>query len=114
MSQETPALSGRILEEQDEFGFTEFCSICAVEERQIFELVEQGIIETHSVTQWRFSGNDLRRARISLRLQRDLGVNPAGTALVLDLLERIELLERRVRTPGTFAGWPADTEPPRL
>jgi len=94
--QENPALSGPILEEQDEFSITEICSICAVEERQILELVEQGIIETHSVTQWHFSASDLRRARISLRLQRDLGVNPAGAALVLDLLERVESLERRV------------------
>lgn len=89
-------LSGQILEEQGEFSLTEFCGICAVEERQIVELVEEGIIETRSITQWRFSGNDLRRARISLRLQRDLGLNPAGTAVVLDLLEHIESLERRL------------------
>ena len=96
MAQESPALSGQILEEQNEFSITEVCSICSVEERQVVELVEQGIIERHSVTQWRFSADDLRRARISLRLQRDLGVNPAGAALVLDLLERIEALERRL------------------
>jgi chaperone modulatory protein CbpM len=98
MPQEFPVLTGQILEEQIEFSITEFCSICAVAERQIVELVEAGVISTTSVTQWRFSGADLRRARISLRLQRDLGVNPAGTALVLDLLERIESLERRLQT----------------
>jgi chaperone modulatory protein CbpM len=95
MPQETPAITGQILEEQSEFSITEFCTLCAVEERQVVELVEEGVISTTSVTQWRFSGDALRRARISLRLQRDLGVNPAGTALVLDLLERIDLLERR-------------------
>jgi chaperone modulatory protein CbpM len=97
MPRQSTVLSGHILEEQDEFSLTEFCSICAVEERQVVELVEGGVIETRSVTQWRFSGDDLRRARISLRLQRDLGVNPAGSALVLDLLGRIEALERRLR-----------------
>ena len=97
MAPESPELSGQILEEQAEFSITEVCSICAVEERQIVELVEQGVIEMRSVTQWRFSANDLRRARISLHLQRDLGVNPAGAALVLDLLERIESLESRLR-----------------
>ena len=94
MAPESPALSGQILEEQSEFSITEVCSICCVEERQVVELVEQGIIERRSVSQWRFSADDLRRARISLRLQRDLGVNPAGAALVLDLLERIEALQR--------------------
>ncbi|MEO8308852.1 MAG: chaperone modulator CbpM [Pseudomonadota bacterium] len=89
-------LSGPIVEEQ-EFSLTELCSICAVQETQVVELVEHGVIETHSVTQWRFNGDALRRARISLRLQRDLGVNPAGSALVLDLLGRIEALERRLR-----------------
>jgi chaperone modulatory protein CbpM len=103
MPQETPALTGHILEEQVEFSISEVCSICAVEERQIVELVEEGVISTTSVTQWRFSGADLRRARISLRLQRDLGVNPAGTALVLDLLERIDMLERRDQVPGKTA-----------
>jgi len=70
--QESSELSGQILEEQTEFSITEVCSICAVEERQIVQLVQEGIIETHSITQWRFSGNDLRRARIALRLQRGL------------------------------------------
>jgi len=96
MPKESPALTGQILEEQVDFSITEVCSICGVEERRIVELVEQGVIETHSVTHWRFSAVDLRRARISLRLQRDLGVNPAGTALVLDLLEKIEALEGRL------------------
>ncbi len=95
MSQPSSVLSGQILEEQGEFTLTEFCSICAVEERQIIELVEEGVIET-SLTQWRFSGDALRRARISLRLQRDLRVNPAGTAVVLDLLEQIAELQRRL------------------
>jgi chaperone modulatory protein CbpM len=97
MPHESPVLSGQILEEQSEFSITEFCSICAVEERQIVELVEEGVITTTSVTQWRFNGDALRRARISLRLQRDLRVNAAGTAVVLDLLEHIESLERRLR-----------------
>jgi chaperone modulatory protein CbpM len=97
MPPENPALAGQILEEQSEFSITEFCSICAVDERRIVELVEEGVISTTSVTQWRFSGDALRRARISLRLQRDLGVNAAGTAVVLDLLEHIESLERRLR-----------------
>ncbi len=95
-SPQPPELSGHILEEQDEFTLTEFCTVCAVEERQIVELVEEGVIATTSVTQWRFSGNALRRARISLRLQRDLRVNVAGTAVVLDLLEHIAALERRL------------------
>ncbi|MEO6102838.1 MAG: chaperone modulator CbpM [Pseudoxanthomonas sp.] len=94
---QSPALTGHILEDQAEFTLEEFCIVCAVEEHHVVEMLEHGIIETRSVKEWRFGGNSMRRARISLRLQRDLGVNPAGTALVLDLLEQIDSLERRLR-----------------
>jgi chaperone modulatory protein CbpM len=39
----------------------------------------------------------LRRARLALRLQRDLDLNGAGAALVIVLLERIEDLEAQLR-----------------
>ena len=91
-------LTGHVVEEEFEFTLEELSGICAVEQRQIVELVDVGLIETRSRTQWRFGGQDLRRARLALRLQRDLGVNAAGTALAIELLERIEVLERRVET----------------
>jgi chaperone modulatory protein CbpM len=47
--------------------------------------------------EWRFSGAQLRRARIALRLERDLGVNAAGVALALELLEELEQLRRAQR-----------------
>jgi len=47
--------------------------------------------------QWRFSGASVYRARTIQRLQRDLGVNIAGAALALALLEEIDTLQR---------GWP--------
>jgi len=94
--QDSPVLTGLIVEEQSEFTLEEISGICAVEQHRIVALVEEGVLETRSVTEWRFGGDVLRRARIALRLQRDLGVNPAGVALALELLERIESLERRL------------------
>ena len=38
---------------------------------------------------WRFPGTSVTHVRIVVRLQRDLGINLAGAALVLDLLERL-------------------------
>jgi chaperone modulatory protein CbpM len=46
---------------------------------------------------WRFSAGSLRRTRMTLYLQRDLGVNLAGAALALDLLERIDAPDARLR-----------------
>ena len=48
-------------------------------------------------TEWRFHGTEVRRARIALRLERDLGINVAGVALVLELLEELEQLRRERR-----------------
>jgi chaperone modulatory protein CbpM len=74
-----------------------------VEERHIVELVEEGVLSVIEIdtTEWRFSGAALRRARIALRLERDLGINAPGVALVLELLEELEQLrrERRIGQP---------------
>ena len=94
--QDSSVFTGYIVEEHSDLSLDELCGICAVERQRIVELVDEGILETRSVTEWRFSGDVLRRTRIALRLQRDLGVNTAGTALVLELLGRIEWLERRL------------------
>jgi chaperone modulatory protein CbpM len=49
---------------------------------------------------WRFSGESMVRARSALRLQRDLGINMAGIALVLDLMEEFESLRAHMKTLG--------------
>ncbi|MET0280316.1 MAG: chaperone modulator CbpM [Steroidobacteraceae bacterium] len=92
-AQEIIVLTGRIVEDDAELGLDELCAICAVERQWVMELVEHGVIESRT-TQLRFSSNALGRVRIALRLQRDLGVNPAGAALALELMARIEELER--------------------
>ncbi|MFO1502868.1 MAG: chaperone modulator CbpM [Steroidobacteraceae bacterium] len=95
-SAEHPALTGTLLEERDDFTLDELTQFCAVERSRIVELVDEGVLEVGTTTEWRFNGATLHRARVALRLQRDLGLNAPGTALVLDLLERIDALERRI------------------
>ncbi|MBT8072067.1 MAG: hypothetical protein HKP21_08375 [Xanthomonadales bacterium] len=59
-------------------------------------LVDEGILDPigDNVERWRFSVGSLRRVKTAVHLQRDLGVNLAGAALALDLLDRIAELER--------------------
>ena len=89
-----------LIDEQTTFTLVELCRSCAVEAELIEALVEQGILEPsgRSGRHWCFPSSSLRRTRITLHLQRDLGVNIAGAALALDLLERIEELDARLRT----------------
>ena len=98
-------LSGDILDEGTEVSIADLCRMFAVEERHIIELVEEGVLGTRGEvsvieidkTEWRFHGTEVRRARIALRLERDLGINVAGVALVLELLEELEELRRERR-----------------
>lgn len=87
---------GQILEEETPLSLEELCRACAAEREVIVELVEEGVLEVDAGG-LHFTGRSLRRARMALRLQRDLGVNVAGVALVIELLERIEVLERGQR-----------------
>lgn len=75
----------------------ELCRFCVVEEAWIIELVEHGALSPvgHSKSNWKFVGLNISRAKKACRLHRDLGVNAAGVALVLDLLEERDALLRR-------------------
>jgi chaperone modulatory protein CbpM len=88
-----------LIDEQKTFTLGELCRYCAVEAELIDALVEHGILEPadRRGPHWCFPSSSLRRTRITLHLQRDLGVNLAGAALALDLLERIEELDARLR-----------------
>jgi chaperone modulatory protein CbpM len=96
---DAPALSVELIDEQTTFTLAELCRCFAVEAELIEDLVEQGILEPagRRGRHWCFPASSLRRTRITLHLQRDLGVNLAGAALVLDLLERVEELDARLR-----------------
>jgi len=93
------AQSVQILEESEEITLAELSRTCRVHAEWVVELVQEGIVEPLPAqgTQWRFSAASIVRVQKARRLQRDLGVNLSGTALVLDLLDRIEALEARLR-----------------
>ncbi|MDE2305085.1 MAG: MerR family transcriptional regulator [Gammaproteobacteria bacterium] len=94
---EVEVLTGAIVECGSPLTLEELCRLCAVDSQRIVALAEEGILPgaTGPAQHWRFGGAALRRARVALRLQRDLEVNLAGVALVLDLLDEIEELRRR-------------------
>jgi chaperone modulatory protein CbpM len=92
------ALAGTIFDESVVLTLEELSRMCAVPEQHIVEFVDEGVLEALEVhREWRFTGAALRRARIALRLERDLEVNLAGIALALDLMEELEQLRRELR-----------------
>lgn len=92
-------LTGILLDDTTLVTMTELCHSCDVTNDAIVEMVEYGILEPSGdgPPHWCFQASSLRRVTTAKRLQRDLGVNLAGAALALDLLERIERLEAKLR-----------------
>ena len=95
-------MTGILLDEQAGLTLAEVSRACAVHAERIVELVEEGVLspigpEPH---RWRFTGTHMRRARVAVRLQGDLGINLAGAALALQLLDEIEDLRARLRAMG--------------
>jgi chaperone modulatory protein CbpM len=88
-----------ILEDQTELSLDDLCRACAAQAGRIVELVDEGLLAPAGTApgEWRFTGVHLHRARVALRLESDLGVNLAGAALALELLDELGALRERVQ-----------------
>ena len=63
----------------------------------VVRLVELGLVDPEvSEPEWLFEDTVVPRVWKIIRLHRDLGINWAGIGVVLDLLDRIEGLEREI------------------
>lgn len=92
-------LTGDVLEENEEMTLAELCRVCKVSAEQVFELVDEGIVEPRGEDPviWHFHGANVQRVRCAVRLQHDLGVNIAGAALALELLEELKIMREKLR-----------------
>jgi chaperone modulatory protein CbpM len=98
-SPEDQALTGAIFDESVLLTVQDLSRICSVDERHIVEFVEEGVLNVVEIntTEWHFTGAALRRARLALRLERDLELNLPGVALALELMEELEHLRRELQ-----------------
>ncbi len=96
-----PVHTGTVIED-DSLTLEQLCNACGVHTDWVISLVEESIIEPQGgeIQVWRFSGGSLVRVRSALRLHRDLGVNLAGIALALDLMEELENLRTQLKIMG--------------
>jgi chaperone modulatory protein CbpM len=79
------------------FSVTELAVRCGVDVELIEQLESLGVISTERGPERVYACEVTLRVGRFVRLQRDLGVNHEGAAVILDLLDRIELLEQRLR-----------------
>ena len=92
-------ITGFILEEQTGLSLADLCRACAAQADRIIELVNEGVLAPvgDAPDYWRFTGVHLHRARVALRLESDLGVNLAGAALALELMDELQTLRARLQ-----------------
>jgi chaperone modulatory protein CbpM len=92
-------LPGTLFDESTTLSIKDLSRMCAVDERHIVEFVEEGVLNVVNVrSEWHFTGDALRRARLAVRLERDLELNLPGVALAVELLEELAQLRRELRT----------------
>lgn len=94
-----PRLTALILEDQTELTLQDLCHACAARADLVIELVHEGVLTPSgsAPAQWRFTGIHMQRATVALRLQRDLGVNLAGAALALELMDEMDALRAQLQ-----------------
>ena len=99
MPDKQPQVTVEVLDEETEVTLADLTRSCRVHAEWVMELVQEGVIapRQRSGPQWRFASTTVVRVQKAHRLQRDLGLNTPGIALALDLLDRIETLEARLR-----------------
>lgn len=81
------------------FSMATLCQASGASDDMVRALVGEGLLQPSGVQpqEWSFDGEALRRTRRAMRLARDLELNLAGVALVMDLLGEIERLKASLR-----------------
>lgn len=93
-----PSFEGDLVTKAADLTLSDLCESCDLSEEIVTAYVAEGIIEAQGghKASWRFSRVELIEVRRASRLERDLGVNTAGAALALDLMNQIKELKERL------------------
>jgi len=88
---------GKFIEDEQDITLMQLSRSCNIPSKVIIDMVEEGILDPkgNTVGSWRFAFSTLHKIEKIKRLQRDLRINLAGIALVVELLEKIEMLESK-------------------
>jgi chaperone modulatory protein CbpM len=97
MAERSEAVTAEILDETHEVTLVEVSRFCLVREERVIAMVEEGILQPtgEDPAHWRFPAASMLRARKALKLAHEFEIELPAVALVLDLLDEIEMLRRR-------------------
>lgn len=85
-----------IIDDNNLLTLEEICRAIHVDNDLMIQLIEYHIIQPKGSSQkeWAFDHLALRRAKLARNFYYDLEVNLAGIGLLLDMIDRIEELEK--------------------
>lgn len=91
-------MTGVLIEESTTYSFSEVCHDYNISQQLLLELIEQGLLPNQpaEVKNRILTQRELRRVQSALRLHQDLGINPPGVTLVIELLEKIEEMNQEL------------------
>ena len=92
-------IQGEILEEDISFSLAQLCQMTKMPAETVLEMFDYGVIEPYQAAadKLQFTGASLNRLRCAQRLKMDLGVNTAGAALAVEVLEELKQLRSRLQ-----------------
>jgi chaperone modulatory protein CbpM len=98
MSREEHVLM-QILDEYTEVAFADLVAASGFERDLLVELIDYGVFQPRGQREenWRFPSHALALARRAARLRSSFELDIPALALALELLDRMEALEQRVR-----------------
>ncbi|UCE31249.1 MAG: MerR family transcriptional regulator [Burkholderiales bacterium] len=99
-------VSQAVIDLDASLGPDELARACGADLHWVRELVSCGVLAERpgDPSGWRFASADLSRARRARRLQRDFDLELEAAALMLDLMDEVQRLRRRLRAFGLDAG----------
>lgn len=92
-------MTTELANDQARLTIDDICERCGLSQATITTYVEEGLLEVSGsdARSWKFSHNHIVHLQKAHRLETDLGLNPAGLALVLELKAEIEHLKAQLR-----------------
>ena len=92
-------MSNNLSKEPADLTIDDICERCGLPRDVIATYVEEGLIEVAGpdATRWKFTRTHIIHIQKAHRLEKDLGLNPAGSVLVLEMQTKIETLTARLR-----------------
>lgn len=87
-----------VLDDSITYDLSELCNVCQVKDQLVREMINEGMLTPlgDSPGSWKFTATSIKKIQVTVRLQVDLGVNLPGAALVIDLMEELDVLRSKL------------------